>query len=480
MKKSLLLLFLSLIPALAQPPNILFIAVDDLRPELGVYGSRAITPNIDKLASLSLVFDRAYCNQAVCGASRTSLMHGLYPEKTGLRSFHVAGWEKKLKGVSTLNNHLKSNGYQTLGLGKIYHDTAGAVDEANWSQWFKFGSEKYFAPESLKIVEEAGKLPKPLRGPATEASPGSEEQHLDYQRASFASRILAQLAKQSTEGPVKEIADKPFFLAVGFTKPHLPFVAPKKYWDMYDPAQFNMPPNLTIPPGYPEQAANLNPGELYNYGDIPRGSPKNFPDDLNRRLIHGYHAATSFTDANIGRVLDALEENGFAENTIVVLWGDHGWKLGDHSSWCKHTNLEVDARVPLIIRVPSMPSAVGKTDSLVELIDLYPTLSELADLEIPEHVQGKSLVPVLKDPTASIRATAYSSYPAGVKGKNTIGNSIRTSHHRYTEWWDGDNPVVAIATNLTEDPGETTAVDDEALLKELSAKLKQRVMEARE
>lgn len=479
MKKLFLLLFLSMMSALAQPPNILFIAVDDLRPELGVYESRAITPNIDKLASRALRFDRAYCNQAVCGASRTSLMTGLYPEKTDLRSYHVSGWRKKLEGITTLNHHLKNNGYLSLGLGKIYHGTAGDVDTDNWSQWFPLGSKQYFAPESLKLEEQAGKLKTPLRGPATESSPGSEEQHIDFKRATLASEILSQLHSKSKDGPVKDVGDAPFFLAVGFTKPHLPFVAPKKYWDMYDPAQFNMPTNLTIPPGYPQQAANPNPGELYKYGDIPKGSPKEFPDELNRRLIHGYHAATSFTDANIGRVLEALEKNGFAENTIVILWGDHGWKLGDHHSWCKHTNLEVDTRVPLIIRAPSIPSAVGKTDSFVELIDLYPTLSELAGIEIPEHVQGESLVPVLKDPATSIRDTAYSSYPARVNRKKTIGHSIRTTDHRYTEWWDGDKAVEAVATNLTEDPGETTSVKDEDLLKVLSSKLKQRVMDAR-
>ncbi len=246
------------------------------------------------------------------------------------------------------------------------------------------------------------------------------------------------------------------------------------------PHNSRCPRNRSIPPGYPSQAANANPGELYHYGDIPRGTPKNFPDELNNRLIHGYHAATSFTDANIGRLLDSLEENGFAENTIVVLWGDHGWKLGEHSSWCKHTNLEVDTRVPLIIRVPQMESAVGQTDSLVELIDLYPTLSGLAGLEAPEHLQGKSLVPILEDPTATVRDSAYSSYPARVGKTNTIGNSIRTDDFRYTEWWDKDRPILAVATNLSEDPGETTAVTDPDILKGLSEMLRERVMDARE
>ena len=480
MKKMIAVLLLSQSLSYAERPNVLFIAVDDLRPELGTYGTRAITPNIDRVAAKSLQFQRAYCNQAVCGASRTSLLSGMYPEKTNLRSYHVAGWEKRLARISTVNRHFKDNGYLTLGLGKVYHATEGEVDEKNWSQWFPLAPEKYHAEKSLALERAGEKLDKPRRGPATEASPGPEDQHLDYQRASLASEILSQLAGKSSQGPVRGITNKPFFLAVGFTKPHLPFVAPQKYWDMYDPAQFRMPSNLSIPPGYPSQAANANPGELYHYGDIPPGSPKNFPVELNNRLIHGYHAATSFTDANIGRVLDALEENGFAGNTIVVLWGDHGWKLGDHYSWCKHTNLEVDARVPLIIRYPQMDSAIGRTESLVELIDLYPTLSELAGLEAPEHLQGKSLVPILKDPKATVRDTAFSSYPARLGKANTIGNSIRTADHRYTEWWEKDKPIQAVATNLTEDPGETTAVTDPDILKELSKKLRERVMDARE
>lgn len=482
MKTAFLTFFLTTLICFARQPNILFIAVDDLRPELGIYGARAITPNIDKLAAGALVFDRAYCNQAVCGASRTSLMTGLYPEKTNLRSFHVEGWEEKLSGVVTLNHHLKDSGYLTIGLGKIYHDSSESVDEKNWDQWFPLGGKEYFAQESLELIAKGKKLEKPLRGPASEVSPGPEDQHLDFKRAALATEILKQLHTQSDKGPVSEISDKPFFLAVGFTKPHLPFVAPKKYWDLYEPVQFNMPENLTIPPGYPSQAANQNPGELYHYGDIPRGSPKNFSDELNRRLIHGYHAATSFTDANIGRVLNALEENGFGENTIVVLWGDHGWKLGDHHSWCKHTNLEVDTRVPLIIRVPGMTTGGGKTGSLVELIDLYPTLSELAGAEPPAHVQGKSFASILKNPATIIRETAYSSYPARLGKNNTIGHSIRTADFRYTEWWENNDEqkiVQAVGTNLTEDPGETTAIADEDQLSKLSSILKMRVMEAR-
>lgn len=480
MKKIPILLLLFQLLCTAKQPNILFIAVDDLRPELGTYGTRAITPNIDKLAERSLQFGRAYCNQAVCGASRTSLMTGLYPEKTGLRSFHVKGWEKKLEGITTLNHHLKDNGYLTLGLGKVYHESGGAVDKQNWNQWFPLNGEEYFAEDSLELIAAGEKAAKPLRGPATEMSPGPESLHIDYKRAALASQILTQLKSKSSKGPISSMEDKPFFLAVGFTKPHLPFVAPEKYWNMYDPEQFAMPENLSIPPGYPSQAANQNPAELYKYGDIPRTSPRKFSEELNRRLIHGYHAATSFTDANIGRVLDALEETGFAENTVVVLWGDHGWKLGEHHSWCKHTNLEIDTRVPLIIHCPSMPSAIGKTDSLVELIDLYPTLSELAGLEIPAHVQGKSLVPILREPASKIRETAYSSYPAQVKDKNTIGHSIRTKDFRYTEWWVGDESVEAVATNLTKDPGETSAISDKETLIELSMLLKERVMNARD
>ena len=495
------LAFAGLVPAVAdERPNILFIAVDDLRPELGCYGNRAITPNIDRLAAGGLRFDRAYCNQAVCGASRTSLMTGLYPEFTGLRSYHVNGWRKKLASTTTLNQHFGNHGYLTVGLGKIYHERVGhdAVDGAHWTRWFELSHETdWQKPENIarhhenaKRHEQSGKLPK--RGPVTESFETTDDAYIDGRRADLAVEIINQLggnSKRGDDSPLKtELLplNAPFFLAVGFTKPHLPFVAPRKYWDLYDRDQFSMPPGTGIPLGYPLDAANLNPGEIKSYDDIPiQAAPAAWDDELNRRLLHGYHACVSYTDAHIGRLLDALDENELADNTIVILWGDHGWKLGDHSSWCKHTNFEVDTRVPLIVRHPDMTESNGaNTSSLVELIDLYPTLCELARLPLPPHLQGKSFANLLRDPSSKIRDTAYSSYPARVKRSGAIGHSIRTRNHRLTQWWQGNDPekvVAAVATDLSTDPAETTALaDDDPAIDDLSRQLRARVFAARQ
>ncbi len=459
----------ALASAMAQDkPNVLFIAVDDLRPELGCYGTRALTPNIDKLAGSGLQFDRAYCNQAVCGASRVSLMTGLYPEFTGERSYHVRDWRKRWAKTVTLNQHFTANGYTTIGLGKIYHGSSGpGVDPDNWSKWITVNGVQYANPASLTAAKNNTR--RKGRGPATEVSIATDDVLTDGARAKAGVAQLKQLTK----------AGKPFFLAVGFTKPHLPFVAPKRYWDLYKQTSFALPPNIGVPPGYPDYARNANAGELRSYSDIPsKGAAGTFPETLNQRLIHGYHASVSYTDRNIGLLLKALDASGAAENTIVVMWADHGWKLGDHASWCKHTNFECDTRVPLIIRHPSMQTAQGHSKALVELIDLYPTLTELCGLDTPTHVQGKSFVPILKTPTASHRQSAYSSYPHG----NRTGHSIRTDRYRYTEWWEkgSDTPVATMLTDIEADPGETTAItDDEALKARLAAQLKTRVLSAR-
>lgn len=459
-------------------PNILFIAVDDLRPELGCYGRRALTPNIDRLAASGLQFDRAYCNQAVCGASRVSLMTGLYPEFTGERTYHVTGWRTRWAEVVTLNQHFKNHGYTTIGLGKIYHGSGGpGVDPEHWTEWVNVGGTEYGDPANQRANRE-NRLQSDgrRRGPSTEGADVPDETHFDGNRARVGAAQIRELAK----------ADRPFFLAVGFTKPHLPFVAPRKYWDLYGREDFAMPPNRGVPPGYPDYARNANAGELRAYGDIPaEGAPADFPEEINKRLLHGYHAAVSYTDRNIGVLLDALRDSGAATNTIVVLWADHGWKLGDHSSWCKHTNFECDVRVPLIIRHPGMASVRGRTQALVELIDLYPTLVELCELEKPGHLQGRSLLPVLRDPGGSVRDSAYSSYPHG-RGRGltgVTGHSIRTADHRYTEWWEKgtDEVMASVLTDLRADPGEVTVVKNANELQgRLSALLKRRVMQARQ
>ena len=464
------------VPAFSQRPNVLFIAVDDLRPELGCYDTKAITPNIDRLARNGLRFDRAYCNQAVCGASRISLMTGLYPEYTGERTYHVTGWRERWADVVTLNQHFRNHGYTTVGLGKVYHGSGGpGVDPDNWDRWIKVAGREYADPSSLRARQES----KPnsngqRRGPATESADVGDDSHFDGGRAKVGASQILELVEN----------DNPFFLAVGFTKPHLPFVAPKKYWDLYERGQFSLPDNLSIPPGYPNYASNVNAGELRNYSDIPNdGAIADFPNELNQRLIHGYYACVSYLDRNVGVLLDALQQSGADKNTIVVLWADHGWKLGDHSSWCKHTNFECDTRVPLIVRHPGMKSAIGQTSALVELIDLYPTLCELCQLPRPDHLQGQSFRSVLEEPTRSHREFAYSSYPHGAgRGIGRVtGHSIRTQQHRYTEWWNEPDQVVdSTLTDIENDPGEVTAVEGQEDLKHsLSRQLRERVLAVR-
>jgi len=436
-------------------PNVLFIAVDDLRPELGTYGTDAITPNIDRLAASGVRFDQAYCQQAVCGASRLSLMSGLYPIRTGEQTFHVSGWRDRHPNVLTMNQHFGQQGYQTIGLGKIYHGhSGGGVDPGNWGRWVDISAADYAKPENLKTLArvraegKVGDVRDPAKGPLTESADVHDDTYMDGKRAAETTRILEDLA--TTQG-------QPFFLAVGFAKPHLPFVAPQKYWDLYERDNFKMPPNQSIPKGYPEHAANLMAHEMHKYSDFEGKSPADFSDELNLRLLHGYAATTSYADACVGRVLDALEQTGLAENTIVVLWGDHGWKLGDHGSWTKHTNFECDARTPLIIRDPRL-TKTEPTPRLVELIDLYPTLCDLTGIPVPGHCQGRSFRALLTEPESGHRYDAYSSYPA----YKMLGHSLRFGNYRYTEWRDDAEEVKArVLTNLKNDPGEViNLVDD--------------------
>jgi arylsulfatase A-like enzyme len=466
----------------AEKPNILFIAVDDLRPELNCYGARSITPNIDRLAATGLRFDRAYCQQAVCGASRTSLMMGLYPEATEESTFHVDGWRKRWPDVITMNQHFRANNYTTIGMGKIYHGRSGpGVDPDNWTRWIKVNGKGYANPESMNnLREKVSSTPDKKvvsRGPVTESADVEDDVYTDGATATEGARQIKRLAKQKN----------PFFLAVGFTKPHLPFNAPTRYWDLYERDSFSLPDNLSYPPGYPIWAARQNSGEIGAYSDMPEGLiPSEYPMDLNKRLLHGYHACVSYTDRNIGVLLDALEQAGVADNTIIVLWGDHGWKLGDHSGWCKHTNFECDARVPLLVRHPKLDGATGSTNALVELIDLYPTLCELCGIDTPPHVQGKSFVAVLQNPKAKHHDFAYSSYPHTIPKVKTavIGHSIRNQRYRYTEWWEKktDKLVERVLTDLIADPGEETNLlpEQKKLANQLSKELKKRVLAARE
>lgn len=401
--------------------NVLFIAADDLRPHLGCYGhSEVLTPNMDRLASRGMVFERAYCQQSICMASRASLLSGYRPDKGDI--FKCGPLYKHVPDALPVNQHFLDNGYETVSIGKIYHHKSD--EKRGWSkeafhargEWEGRG---YVTPKAAALVREYDeKHPEASRkgmGPAFECADVPDSA---YEDGLAAGRAIEELNR---------LKDRPFFLAVGFHKPHLPFNAPKKYWDMYREEDIRPAANPFAPKNAPKEALT-DWGELRGYHGIPTSGP--LPDDLARRLIHGYRACVSYADAQIGRLLDELDRLDLCKNTIVVLWGDHGWKLGEHGMWCKHTNFELDTHSTLLMSAPGMKAAGGRTRALTEFVDIYPTLCDLAGLEKPGHLEGASLAPLLDDPGAAWKEAAYSQYPRGT----VMGYSVRTDRYRYTEW----------------------------------------------
>ena len=451
--RSLAFLSLSLLACVAhaaetKPLNVLFIAVDDLRPEINASGSNVIkTPNLDRIAAKGTTFDRAYCQQAVCSPSRSSLMTGRRPDATRVWDLETH-FRTALPDAVTVAQYFKNHGYHSMSMGKIFH--GGFDDPQSWSVPSQYPKSPQYASEAaLKMQNDPANIDKKgrARGPAVEDADVPDDTYADGKIARLAVKTLGEL-KQNT---------KPFFLAVGMAKPHLPFVAPKKYWDLYDPAKIYVPAYQKLPAGAPAFVGHNN-SELRSYGDIPNNGE--IGDALARRLRHGYYAAASYMDAQVGLVLDALEKEGLADNTVVVLWGDHGWQLGEHGLWHKHTNFELAARAPLIISAPGQKAAGRKSLSLAEFIDIYPTLADLCGLPKPKDVEGVSLRPVLDDAAASVRPVAISQYPRQDAGKSLMGYSIRDDRWRLTLWRDRkDNSIHA--TELYDevgDPHETVNV----------------------
>jgi iduronate 2-sulfatase len=439
----------------AERPNVLLICVDDLKPLLGCYGDvLARTPHIDRLAARGMRFDAAYCNQAVCAPSRNALLTGLRPTTLGIYDLET-NFRRAAPDAVTLPQYFRQHGYHTEGMGKIFHVGHGNhEDTASWSvkPWkanvvgyalaenrAKKGKTREEALFSNVPGKKANKLPK---GAAFESANVADNAYPDGQLAEHAIERLKLAAEQP---------DQPFFMAVGFVKPHLPFCAPKKYWDMYDPAEIGLPDRRTPPDGAPAFAPTTW-GELRNYSNIPDKGP--IPDDLQRTLIHGYRAATSYMDAQLGRVLDALRETGLDKNTVIVLWGDHGWHLGDHGMWCKHTNYEQATRIPLIIVKPDVAKQGIATTVLVESVDIYPTLCELAGLPIPSGLDGSSFAAVLEDPTANTKEAIFHVYPRD----GMIGRAVRTGRYRLVEWKKpGASAEIAVLElyDYENDPGES-------------------------
>jgi iduronate 2-sulfatase len=469
----------SLLAAPTNPrPNVLLICVDDLKPLLGCYGDkRVVSPNIDRFARQSVLFERAYCNQAVCAPSRNALMTGVRPTTAGIYDLGTH-FRIGASNAVTLSQYFMRHGYRAEGLGKIFHVGHGNhEDPASWSvPHFGGKSIAYVLPESRANAgltrEEAlfsnqtdvAKLP---RGAAYESADVDDDAYPDGKIAAEAVRRLRAAAAKPSE---------PFFLAVGFLKPHLPFCAPKRYWDLYRREAFEVPSRRTAPEGAPVYAPS-GWGELRQYSGMPTNGP--VTEEQARALIHGYHAAVSYMDAQLGRVLDELEQTGLASNTIVVLWGDHGWHLGDHGWWSKHSNYEQANRIPLLIRAPGVTKP-GRTQALAETVDIYPTLVELAALppaQNPQPLEGKSLVPVLKRPSRDGKEAVFHVFPRSRRGEGAIlGRAVRTERYRLVEWKKPEAPASTAEFELYDydrDPGETKniAASEPRLVRKLHALL---------
>lgn len=435
----------------AQPRrNVLFIAVDDLRPQIGCYGDRyAHTPHMDSIAARGVVFERAYCQQAVCGPSRASLLTGLRPDTIRVYDLSTP-FRRAVPDAVTLPQLFRQHGYHTENIGKIFHGAEVMNDRASWS-----------VPERLHMVTKRDQYALEANRPAedwtktaaTERAGVPDEAYIDGRVAADAVDTLHRLK------------DRPFFLGVGITKPHLPFTAPSKYWDLFDRSKLPLAPN----PGAPRAAAGFaipSYSELRSYADFPDDGP--IPEAKMREAIHGYYAATAYADACIGRVLKALGRLKLAENTVIALWGDHGWHLGEHGHWGKTTNFEIATRAPLIVSAPGVSQRGARSRRLVEFVDIYPTLAELCGLPAPDALEGDSFVPLLKQPARPWKAAAFSQYPRPVKAAaqstdsilkgDVMGYTMRTESFRYNEWRRAGEVIEIELYDHRKDPHETVNV----------------------
>ncbi|MBI3879231.1 MAG: sulfatase [Verrucomicrobia bacterium] len=438
---------------------------DDFRAELATYGSSARTPNLDRLARRAVQFDRAYAQQAVCNPSRSSMLTGRRPDTLGL---YVNGTHfRELKpDVTTLPLWFKEHGYTTRCVGKIFHNwhTKEHGDPRSWSA----PEFLHYANHGEDDAQVSGPLPPNFATTTTgfgyakngicECRDVPDEAYYDGRVAAEAVRVL------------REVKSAPFFLAVGFWKPHAPFNAPKKYWNLYDRAK--IPPlDPRRPAGAPDIAFHQSTEVLGPATNRPPLEPGQIAE-----MRHGYFANISYMDAQLGKVLDALDRSGVGERTIVVFVADHGYHIGEHTLWGKTSNFEYDARVPFFIALPQSNHAGKRTSSLVELLDLFPTLVELCNLPKPEGLEGTSLVPILRDPTKTVKPGSFTQHPRPAyydrepdKQPKAMGVSVRTASVRYTEWrdWKSGETIARELYDNAQEPAELQSlVGDPRLAKE--------------
>lgn len=482
-------------PGDKQRPNVLFIAVDDLRPELGCYGDGFVkSPHIDSLARSSVTFTQAHCQQPVCNPSRASLMTGLRPDTLKVWDLRTNFRDHKPNAL-TIGQYFKQQGYFTTAIGKIFHNTI--PDPPSWSEeklhidgWPFDPDAVYLNKENLEKVEkrkqviiEKGMQKRVvdrygkwyIKTVATENADVPDNAYYDGLQTDVALKKLEELKNR----------EEPFFFGVGFYRPHLPFNAPKKYWDMYKREEIPLAKNDYLPENSPLMAIN-NMRELRGYQDfkhIPLPKDGKLSEDEARLLKHGYLASVSYIDAQVGRLTEQLKKLGLWDNTIIVLWGDHGWKLGEHNSWCKMTNYEIDTRSPLIFRQPGAAANGKSCKRLVEFVDIFPTLCDAADLKQPPDLEGTSMIPLLKKPDRPWKPAVFSQFlREGIwispDGKEYMGYAIRTERYRYVEWFEWETKTFA-ANELYDhktDPGENVNIsqkpEQKKLVEQLSAQLK--------
>ena len=405
----------------AERPNILFIAIDDLRPELGCYGAPQVkTPNIDKLAASAMRFDRAYCQVPICMGSRASLMTGILP--TSKRFVGDCRMDVDVPTAATLPEVFRKAGYTTLSNGKIYHNQEDAAARS-WSEapWMTRNNMRSFDPETTRQLSKTKK-----RGRIYELPDVADDAYPDGE---IAQKTIKDLQRLKQEG-------KPFFLACGFFKPHMPFYAPKKYWDLYPRESIQLATNRQRPAKAPEQLKGSSEFRSYHLAGLDPNS-----DEFHSIMRHGYLACTSYADKLTGDVLAELERLGLANNTIIVLWGDHGWHLGEHNFWGKHNTMHLATRVPLIIKVPGKKP--GTTSSLVETTDLFPSLCALAGIATPASVQGRNFAALLDDPLKPFHEAAYSRFLSA--------DAVINNRFSYTSYEGGKAEMLY---DLSKDPHE--------------------------
>ncbi|PHN01244.1 sulfatase [Flavilitoribacter nigricans] len=481
-------------------PNVLFVSIDDLRPTLGAYGDPvAVTPRLDELAGEGMTFRQVFCQAAVCAPSRASLMTGLRPDST--RVWHLGDKFREINPAAvTMPQYFTQFGYHTVNIGKIFHNYM--PDSVSWHEpdlrpaqylrpdWLGRDGETFYISESVN-QSQAIKRDSLLQlqavryadgwntGPAWEDADVHDTLYYDGAQTELAKRTLTRLAK----------TDQPFYFGLGYFRPHLPFAVPKKYWDLYDPGSIPLAPNPDIPEGAPIWSMN-SMYELRHYDGFGHiGHPTSayrMSEDTARILKHGYYASVSYVDALLGDLIDHLKALNLYDNTIIIVWGDHGWKLGDHNSWGKMTNYNIDLQVPLIVRYPGQEKRGVQTSAIVELVDMFPSLCELAGIEIPDYAQGTSFVPLLEDPERAWKTAAFSQFHrrprVAADGGRYMGYSINTPDYHYIEWYTWDHRtgtrgeyVKAELYDRRNDPHEKENVADReasaAVVQDLSAQL---------